>query len=309
MYKRFYVVLFCVLSISVVLLGFSFSKESGSNDALTLAESKDDEYRVIYSNNKRLNTTNNDNLNISVINKMNKDVDYYLVLDEINNTSYDELYYVLDDYEEQKVINNTIFLGELKSYGKDGDHVSKSLRIFSKKDEELEFKLDIKYSVANSFMEKVKLSENVYRNKEDNFYFYGSVVNNYVKYQDDTCRIVGTEKEKILILCDFNYKGGYNDVLGRYLSIEELLATYGKDDAVSSNNLLEYESWITEEDDFWLADTYNNEAYYFSNKLGVSLGTKSSIKNYRYVFELGDETILIGGDGTKNNPYEVSYGS
>ena len=54
--KRFYILLFVIMSASALLLSLSYASESGRNDEVALAEINKDEYRVIFSNSKKVDT-------------------------------------------------------------------------------------------------------------------------------------------------------------------------------------------------------------------------------------------------------------
>ena len=92
--KRFYVVVFSVLCLSVVLLGFSFSKETGTNDLSFLDEKENDDYRVVYSNGDVLNTVNNTSTIISITNRKSELVDIVVTFEEKNDLKYKNSSYV-----------------------------------------------------------------------------------------------------------------------------------------------------------------------------------------------------------------------
>mgnify|MGYP003312626098 CR=1 FL=1 len=50
--SRFYIVIFCVLSCSVLLLGMSYSKNSNDSTDTDLIESSNNNFRVVYSTDK-----------------------------------------------------------------------------------------------------------------------------------------------------------------------------------------------------------------------------------------------------------------
>lgn len=223
MSKRFYIILFCTLSLSVVLLGFSFARESGNNDLVGLANGNTDDFRVVYSNNQRLDTKDNDSVDISLVNKRGDNSKFYLVLEEVSDIVYENLYYTIDDGEKTELLNNEIYLGELTSFGTDGDFMSHSIKLINESGKELEFKLSIDKRDVRTLAETLKKIDNIYLEEE---------VNNYINYNDEVCRVVDIIDDKVKITCE------------------------------SDND-----------------------------------------------YELDNTMILVGGDGTKNNPYEVSYGS
>ena len=127
--KKFYIVIFSVLSCSVLLLGMSYSKNSNDNLSPDLIESSNKSFRVVYSNDKNLDTRNNNELNVNLINKKSKNTHYALYLKEVNNLEVEGVYYSIDDGEDYLLTDNVIYLGELSKYGTDGDLLSFKLTI------------------------------------------------------------------------------------------------------------------------------------------------------------------------------------
>ena len=114
--KRFYIVIFCVLSCSVLLLGMSYSKNSNDSLNPNLIESSNDSFRVVYSADKNLDTRNNNELRVLsrnnlvfsdyVVNKIliPKNQPIWLKC-EINHLSLDFLY-SLDGKNFIKIVSN-----------------------------------------------------------------------------------------------------------------------------------------------------------------------------------------------------------
>ena len=71
--KKFYIVIFCILSCSVILLGMSYSKKSSDAIDTELQHVSNDSYKAVYSNNEYLDTKDNNSLRISLVNKNKKD--------------------------------------------------------------------------------------------------------------------------------------------------------------------------------------------------------------------------------------------
>lgn len=127
--KKFYIVMFCVLSCSVLLLGMSYSKNSNDNLSPDLIESSNNSFRVVYSTDKNLDTRNNNELNVNLINKKSTNTHYALYLKEVNNLEVEGVYYSIDDGEDYLLTDNVIYLGELSKYGTDGDLLSFKLAL------------------------------------------------------------------------------------------------------------------------------------------------------------------------------------
>ena len=120
MKNRFYLVVFCLLSCSVLLLGMSYSKNSNDSMDTGLIEHSNEYFRVVYSHDKLLDTRDNNTLRVSLVNKKQIDTSYALYLKEVNNKDISGVYYTING-EEYVLTDNVIYLGSLSSYGTDGD--------------------------------------------------------------------------------------------------------------------------------------------------------------------------------------------
>lgn len=118
--KKFYIVIFCILSCSVLLLGMSYSKNSNDNMDTGLIEYSNDTFRVVYSHDKLLDTRDNNTLRVSLINKKYNDTSYALYLKEEDNKDINGVYYTING-EEYALTDNVIYLGTLSKYGTNGD--------------------------------------------------------------------------------------------------------------------------------------------------------------------------------------------
>ena len=111
MNKRFYLIILCSLFISLLLLGFSFSKESGLNSS-DIVKFENDDYLVTYSSSK-IDTMEDNNVFVSVVNKDDNIANFYILLEEVNGLSFDDLYYSIDNGPKQLLTGGTINLGNL----------------------------------------------------------------------------------------------------------------------------------------------------------------------------------------------------
>lgn len=121
MNNKFYLVVFCILSCSVLLLGMSYSKDSTDHVDTGLIEISNDSYRAVYSMDKNIDTKDNNKLRVSLINKKNTDTNYALYLREESNKELIDIYYSINGGEEYLLTDNVISLGNLSEYGTDGD--------------------------------------------------------------------------------------------------------------------------------------------------------------------------------------------
>ena len=308
--KRFYIVLFSVLVLSVLLLGFSFSKESGSNELYFLNEETNKDYRVVYSNGNILNTVNNSSTMISFINLKNDTTDVVVTLKEKGKLIYKNVFYRVNNGPEHVLADTIINLGTLNPYGEDGDHRVFNLQVYTKDDTEYNFEILINGQVrsnSNGIGNAIKLSNSVYTDSKNNVRYYGVEVNNYILYKDTKYRIIGIIDGKVKIISDILGLGVYDTTKGEYATLEDYLGSYNNVN-VNINNVLEYKSWINDRG-FWLNDSVNNQAYFGSITNGLGLYNKNVDFYLRYVYYLDVNSLVKSGDGSINSPYEVAYGS
>lgn len=142
MSNKFYVVLICMLTCSVLLLGLSYSKQSSDGVDIGLIENNMDTYRAIYSNQEELNTLKNNQVRINLINKKDNVTNYALVLEEVDNDIFENIFYSLDGENYYLLTDNMINLGTLNAYGNDGD--TKQYDVSLKASENYTFKYTIK---------------------------------------------------------------------------------------------------------------------------------------------------------------------
>lgn len=309
--KRFYVVLFSVLCLSVVLLGFSFAKESGTIDTSFLHEEKASEYRIVYSNGNILNTVNNKSTLISFTNKKNESTDIYIKLEEKNKLEYKNVFYKINDGTEHLLVDDLIKLGSFDAYGYDGDNQVYKLDVYTKDDAKYNFVIKIANSEEkksiNNIVNAIKKDNSVYTDKKGNIRYYGESANNYILYNGKVHRIIGVVGDKVKIISEIQGLGVYDTSKGEYATLEDYLCTYNNSE-VNTTNVLQYKSWINDRG-FWLKDTDGNKAYYGSASNGLGLYNKNVDFYLRYVYYLDGKSLVVSGNGTSSKPYEVSYGS
>ncbi len=307
--KRFYVVLLGILFVSVLLLGFSFAKESSIDRLSSLYELDNSELRIVYSRENKINTKNNTDITLSIINKKNFKREILVSVEEIHNDTYRNVFYKIDNGPEHLLVDSVISLGELAPYGKEGDHKNIKLSIYTKDDNEYNFVIKNvgEDYVFNNLSKMVKDSNSVYTDKDGNIRYYGANVNNYVLYNDGIYRIIGIINGKVRLISESRGEGAYDTSKGTYITLDDFMATYNNN-LVNTDNVRNYKSWIAD-GMFWLNDVVNGNAYAYTTNNGLNLNVKSSMYGLRYVIEIGPESLVINGDGSVNGPYEVAYGS
>ena len=305
--KRFYIVLFCVFSLSVVLLGLSYSKESGVNNEIYLADNTNDTYRVIFDNDNLIDTGSNNTMTLSIINMKNEEFNYSIKLEELDDLKYKDVYYTINNGEEIKLKDGVIELGTLNSYGSVGDQGTYQILIYSKCNALYNFKVSLNNKKINTLNYAITLSEQTYIDSDGNNRYYGTSPNNYIKYNGVTYRIIGIIDGKVKVISEDKGLGIYDVTKGTYLTLNDYLKAFNNND-VTKDNVLNYDCWI-ENRGFWLMDTVGEQAYYASMSYGVGLSNKKVDYYIRYVYEIPQNSVVVAGDGSLNSPYEVTYGS
>lgn len=307
MSKKIYVVLFSVFSLSVLLLGLSYSKESGVNNEVFLADSTNDNYRIIFDEDNFIDTGSNNKVTLSIINIRDEEVNYSIKLDELDGLKYKDVYYTINNGEETKLKDGIIELGSLNSYGTRGDQGTYEILIYSKCNALYNFEISINNKNINTLKYVIALSEQVYLDSDGDSRYYGVNPNNYIKYNGVIYRIIGVIDGKIKIISEDKGLGVYDTTKGSYLTLDDYLKSFNNVN-VTKDNALEYDSWL-ENRGFWLKDTLGEQAYYASLSYGVGLSNKNVDYYIRYVYEIPENSVVVVGDGSLNKPYEVTYGS
>lgn len=303
--KRFYILLFVIMSASGLLLSLSYASESGRNDEVALAEINKDEYRVIFSNSKKVDTKDNNKIEFGIINKSDEINNFALVLNS-DDKVLDDLYYSINNGSKEPVTNGMINLGEVQAFGTEGDFNFYSIEISSNND--YEFNLDVLPVDVNLLSSYIKRSKQVYLDSVGNIRYYGENVNNYLNYNNHLYRIIGIVDGKIKLL-DTTDKGlGIFNVSDQYPSLDDYLSSF-TNRKLEVNEVLNKRSWMTEIRDYWLVDNNSDNVYGATDTDGVISVMKNVGLYRRNVVILDDIYNVSNGDGTILHPYEVTYGS
>lgn len=306
MNKRFYVFIFLIMFTSALLLGFSYASESGRTDVSFLAQVKNDDYRVVFSNNRRLDTRDNSKVEIGIVNKDSENSNFVLKLSEMDQKNYDNVYYSLDGNDFVELNNGIIDLGEVNKKGSKGDFIYHIVEL--KSDEDYEFSLNVDVIELNLLSNYIKNSSETFVDENSNVRYYGTEVNNYINYNNHLYRIVGIIDGNIKLVDSSNSGLGIFSSNEEYLSLDDYLYSFIKEKIDVSETLNSY-SWLTTQQDFWLSDSLNNQAYLASDTDGVILVSKYVSYYRRHIVYITGDCYVDSGDGTLNSPFEVSYGS
>ena len=303
MRKRFYIFTFVILSLTIVLFGVSYSKDSGEVQYTTFNTNKNN-LKVIYEKNNvfKVETVSKiddfENLDASLVNVVNlskKKVSYALYV--MDDKAINKVYYSTKDGEKALVDDKIVYLGDLNKFGTIGDSKSLKLRFFSLEEYKDNLNIDIITINKDSLGYKILAKDSTY-NKEGTYYFYKN--DNYVKYKDNIYRILSYDGKNIRMV-SFGDEDKYNDK-NNYLTKEDLFNSINSD-KVNENNISEFDSWLKEEVEFWLKgkEFYSYNIFYNGDD-DVMVKTSN-------VIEIDGESIVVSGDGKKDSPYEVKYES
>lgn len=142
MNKKFYLVLICILSCSVILLGLSYSEKSSNNVETGIIEKNNSSYKAVFSTNDKLDTARNNELKVTLINKKNEDTNYALYLKEIDDDMVVDVAYTIDGVNYHLLTDNVIDLGVLSSYGTLGDLSTYTIALSSNNDYVFDYYID-----------------------------------------------------------------------------------------------------------------------------------------------------------------------
>ncbi len=303
MRKRFYIELFAIMLVSLLLLGMSFSKESGINAQMSLLETSTDDIRMVYLNGKNMSMENPSNY-ISIINKKDEEVTYQVCLREVNDVMDYDVQYSIDDGESQKLEKGFVQEITLSPYGKDGDRIG--FRLFLNiTNPDLSFRLELDEHKPNYFIDTIMNDSHVYKDEEGNYRYFGKDVNNYIYYDGSIYRMLGIIDGKILLSTDeirlIRYESD-ND----YITLKDYLRSFEEHD-LTVDSAQGKTSWMIEDHDYWLKDLDGDNAYYADKTRGVGIVSIRKMLFNRKTSVLEGNFVLVSGDGSKDHPYEVSY--
>lgn len=301
--KRFYIILFSVLCLSVILLGLSYSQESTDN-TIGLNEEVATDLRVIYSANPRnIEVIDSITRDISITNRLTSSNSYFIY---INTTNPQDITYSLDNKEEIPLTKKLIYIGNLNSFGQANDQVTHQLQIYNKSNNPI--KVDLAVVKDNHLLKDYLLNDSqVYIDTEENYRYYGSTVNNYLKYNDQIYQIVGLINNKIKIVRFTDTLDAFGDS-NNYLTLYDYFQSFNSS-SVTLENSSNYQTWLNQVSDYWLLDTDGETKAYCVTNGSILLEEKTNLKNNYEVIDLLNDIKIIEGDGSYDHPYEVAYES
>lgn len=309
MKTKYYIVLFSAICLSALLLGFSYSKESGTNQETFLKETKDDNFKVV-SSNPELSTLDEDGTDISIVNRSKKESTIILHLErkeaeEEKDKKKIDIYYSINNSEIKKLTDSDIVLGNLTNYGTENDHSTYNIKITSKSEEPIYYNFRVDKKERKTLYETIESSPSIYKDENNNIRYYGVNVNNYIKYNNEVYRIVGIFNDKLRLISAIKDESNYEIAknTGNLLSVDDYLRSFATT-RVEESTAKSTNSWLREQQ-FWLLDEKENGAYVASAKLGIYTDNYNKSHNNRYIIEIEGNGYLNSGDGSINSPYEV----
>jgi hypothetical protein len=300
MNKKFYFILVFVFAVSALLLGLSYSKDSGNDSNLKLIQNYDDFFRVVYSSKQVLNKDNK-KIDFGISNVTDSNQDYEIRLIGNGDTT---IYYRLDAEDEQTLNNEKIFTSSLTKKGTDGDYAMHTIEILN----EDEFSVKVLITpLDNSLKSRVIESKQVFKDKNGDYRYYGANVDNYINLDGTTYRIIGLIGDKFRVVSEAFTTSKY--VLeSDYMNVEDYVLSFDKHD-LEEGSTFGYESWLNIDYRFWLETDDGEESKMVDADVGVRTDAKTRKHYQRTVREFDGNAVVKAGDGSVSSPYEVSYGS
>ncbi len=301
MSKRFYIVTFILLSLTIVLFSVSYSKDSGMvqyNDYQNKVEGINTIYEKgnnmsVYKVAKLDDYENLETNNIRVTNTSNDEISYALQIE--CDDCLNKLYYSVEEGKKEIIKSYVTYLGKLNKFGEDGDSLMLKLRLFSSEDYKKEVKINIISIDVNTLSYKILNSNGTYY-KNGSYYYYAN--NNYIKYNNEIYRIICSNNGTTKIV-RFGIEEKYNPD-NKYISKEDIFNTFKEED-INDDNMNGYDSWIKEENNFWVSDNK-----YYSNSSFVE-GNEDTVVRSSEVVQIKSSLLVSSGNGSMESPYEVTY--
>ena len=255
MKKRFYISIFIILSLTVVVLSATYSKDSGTSEYTSISKEVDN-MKVTFENGEllsidKVNKLNVEELkgsNISIVNK-NKTSTNALI--DINYNGDAEVYYSIDGAPIKLIDENAKEVVNLKPFGEVGDQILINVKVFSKKDINDRVAIRVSSIQEDGLKYTMVNSNQVYKDGEGNYIYYGKP-NNYIKYNDCVYRIIGLINNKFKLVRFNESLEEYNEN-NNYITIRDFLRTFNNREVDESNMDL-FDTWLKEYNNYWFSD-------------------------------------------------------
>ncbi len=293
--------LFFVFAISILLLGLSYSKDSGNDMELKINEMHDNYFRIVYSTGDVL-TKESNKVDFGITNITNKNQDYVI---KLVNSGDKKVYYSLDGENEKTLDKEVIFTSSLSKYGTDGDYAMHRLSVNG------EGSFNVRLSVSRldrTLNTYIKDADNVFKDKNNNYRYFGGTVNNYIKYENQVYQIVGLFGDKVRLVSGFSKRPMMYNASKNFLSVEDYVLSFDKHD-LTEKNTFGNKSWLDAEYRYWLESDKAGLSKMVDADVGVRDDYKGRLHYERIVITIGNNLNVVKGNGSISSPYEVSYGS
>lgn len=211
--RQTYIIVSCVVLISLVVGGVSYSSFSSIGDASNNVVVEKFPLTATYKGTDYI-TGELHNLSdewgielegtsFSVLNDSDNPVSYSILIESLNNTSLDDIKINIDDSNPVTLNNLTkkdgkyvLFEGVLKEKNDVGDVITHIVRTWSNKDGvninlHLSVDSDTTTLATKAITDKMSLDENIIKDPFGNIRYTGENPANYIKFNDELWRIVG----------------------------------------------------------------------------------------------------------------------
>ena len=296
--SRYLFSIFIILSVSIILLSTSYSKESGTLLNNKVTKETINNLEITYSK-SNLISSNIDNF-ISIVNKNSHSITYQIELIKIDE-SEEDIYYQLDN-NDIKFLNNTniIYEEELSPYGTENDQITHRLNIIGNSNN----KYIIAIKEVTTLKNIIKHDNNIYE-KDNTYYYYGENPKNYIRYNNETYQILSLGDNLVKIISLNKELNSFNENTN-YPTIQDIINTINDENA-NIDNINEYKTFLIDES-YWLKDTYDYEQnYYYSRDNTIRTSYKNILHFQKEIKYINSNLKVEKGLGTKEEPYEVIY--
>lgn len=291
--KKYYISLFIIITLTIGLLSLSYSKNSDqllsySSDETTISNS-----RIIFSNKNIINLKNKET-DISIINNSSEKQSYYLIITNLIGSNEevlvnDEVYNINEEYSF-----------ELNPVGNENDHNTINIKTMDSE----AYKINITTKKTNNLYNALKSNDEVYIDNNQNYRYFGENPQNYILYNNELYRIVGLIDNQIELISNSIIRKNFNNEI-KYITINDYLLSFNNVE-VNINNTRNYNTWLNQDNSFWLNDKDENNLVYIASKYrGIIKDYQSSYNAERNVIYISPKAIINKGIGTIDEPYEV----
>lgn len=306
---KFYLSLLVIFSLSAILFGISYSKETGVSNYTSLVQ-VNDELKVAYNKGNEISIDKviaKDEYEKAPIYSMgitnlSKEKATYVIDVVCYDCFSNNVYYSLDGSEPVLLTSRILLTDHINKYGKTNDYQSHGIRFFATDNYVGKIKFNVTKVDLSNLGDLIYQDKQVYLN-DNSYRYYGENVNNYLNYQGQRYRILGIIDDKIKIVSQNNIAGSYVTE-NNYLSLNDFLASFNNKE-INKDNIANYSSWL-KDGYYWFNDTASLNRHYYLEGNQVSEDNDEAYHLNQVVIELPKDIKISSGNGSIDEPYEIN---